>query len=130
MKEALRLRFWCDHCKKGGCSRHHMAIHERGCTLNPRRVCGHCSELGLDPEPLEVLVAFVTLEATWEPGEKDKNDRGFLADEHVKELRELADRCPVCMLAALRQSKCFASREVFDMKKELKGLRAESDTGV
>lgn len=106
-----------------------MAIHERGCTLNPERVCAHCSELGLTPEPLQVLVACVTLNATWEPGERDKDDRGFLDDEHVKTLRELAGRCPVCMLAALRQAKCITSREVFDMKKELASLRADSDIG-
>lgn len=122
MKEALRKRYWCDHCRKGGCSRYHMAIHERGCTLNPARTCGVCIGLGLDPAPLRALVAFVTLRATWEPGPRDENDRGFLNDEHVHTLRELADSCSVCMLAALRQARCIASREVFDMKAELKVL--------
>lgn len=129
MREALRKRFWCDHCRKGGCSRYHMGIHERGCTLNPERACGVCSGLGLAPAPLRALVAFVTIRATWEPGVRDERDRGFLDDEQVKVLRELAANCPVCMLAALRQAKCFASHEVFDMKAELKKLRAEYDPG-
>lgn len=126
MKEALRKRYWCDHCKKGGCSRYHMAIHERGCTLNPNRRCGVCSAMELEPAPLIALVAYVTLKAQWYAGPDDESKYpGFLGDEHLKPLRELAANCPVCMLAALRQAKCIASRGVFEMKKELEGLWAE-----
>jgi hypothetical protein len=126
LREALRKRYWCDHCRKGGCSRYHMAIHERGCTLNPQRECGVCSALRLEPASLKLLVGFVTLKATWEPGPRKDKDRGFLGDEHVKTLREISAGCPVCMLAALRQAKCIASHEVFNMKAELRTLWADN----
>jgi hypothetical protein len=103
-----------------------MAIHERGCTLNPNRQCGVCSAMKLEPASLKLLIGFVTLKATWEPGERElPGGRGFLNDEYVATLRELAADCPVCMLAALRLAKCVASKGVFDMKKELESLWAE-----
>ncbi len=126
MRDALRRRYWCDYCRKGGNSRHHMAIHEKGCTLNPNRVCGVCSVVDLGAKPLAELIAFVASNATWEAGPRDQKDRGFLDDERVKGLRELAGGRPVCMLAALRQAKCIASHQVFDMKKELQEVWAEN----
>lgn len=125
MREALRKRYWCDHCRKGGGSRFHMANHERGYTLNPERACRVCSAMDLEAAPLKDLIAFVRSKATWDDGPRDAKDRGFLDDELVKALRDLAAECPVCMLAALRQAKCIASKEVFDMKKELESLWAE-----
>lgn len=41
MKTKRKLRYYCDWCKKSGGSKHHLAKHERGCTLNPRRVLGN-----------------------------------------------------------------------------------------
>lgn len=126
MRTVLRKRFYCDHCKKGGCSSFHMRVHERGCTLNPNRSCGVCSKIECEPQPLAHLIAFVISKSVWEGDPSLQGNRGFLPDDAVKQLREFAAGCPVCMLAALRQAKCIASREVFDMKAELASIWADA----
>jgi len=88
MRTAMRPRYYCDHCNKGNGSPSAMRRHERGCTLNPQRVCGMCSmvarEGGAEPAPpLPLLVE--TLDA-----------EGFTA------MRELANDCPACILSVLR----------------------------
>lgn len=38
----------------------------------------------------------------------------------IKKLRELAQGCPACMLAALRQKGAYTDDEIFDFKAEMK----------
>ena len=55
MRTAMRPRYYCDHCNKGNGSPSAMRRHERGCTMNPQRVCGMCKMLAesgvMDPAP-------------------------------------------------------------------------------
>lgn len=108
-------RYYCDFCKKAGGSAYHIRLHEAACTANPNRECGMCEIGGCDPKPLEELItllpdghkylrrieAAVTLETQ---GIHDEADEAVAAA--LSTLREAADGCPACMLAALRQSGC------------------------
>ena len=87
MRQVKRWRYYCDHCKKSGCSKHHMAKHEKGCTMNPHRECGVCAMwLGGCNEPMADLIAAL--------------GNGYAS------LREKCENCPACTLAALRQAPC------------------------
>jgi hypothetical protein len=83
-----RWRYYCDFCKKSGQRGYHMQNHERGCTLNPARICGMCSVAQLHQQPMVSLIAAV----------------GDGSAEGMAALRELSENCPACILAAIRQS--------------------------
>ena len=84
----MRPRYYCDHCNKGNGSPSAMKRHERGCTLNPQRVCGMCAKLAEDggPEPAPPRDELVRL----------------LDAEGFKAMCAAANDCPACILAALR----------------------------
>jgi hypothetical protein len=65
-----------------------MKRHEKGCTANPDRDCGLCAEAGLQQQPIADLIAAL--------GAGDKAG--------VEAVRDLAEGCPACTLAAIRQS--------------------------
>jgi len=65
-----------------------MIRHERGCTLNPNRLCGVCRQKW-DVEHAQLLI-------------KALGDGK--SKESVDALREAADGCHACMLAAVRLS--------------------------
>lgn len=99
-RKITRTRYYCDFCEKGGRLKGFWTLpaitkHERGCTANPNRICGLCSivaessNMTSTQRPIADLVACLS---------KEKEDFG------MKELRELADECPACILAAIRQS--------------------------
>lgn len=83
MKRVKRWMFYCEHCGKSSGSGGHMSRHEKRCTANPNRRCGMCGKVGV-AGLVEALGA----------GDEAGVDR----------LREVADGCPACMLAAIRQS--------------------------
>ena len=97
MRTAMRPRYYCDHCNKGNGSPSAMRRHEAGCTLNPTRVCGMCrmqaDDGGPDPAPpRDELVRIM-------------DEVGFDA------MREAANGCPACILAALRtKNRCDDER--------------------
>lgn len=84
----MRPRYYCDHCNKGNGSPSAMRRHERGCTLNPLRVCGMCAKLheAGGPEPAPPRDELLRL----------------LDAEGFEAMREAANRCPACILTALR----------------------------
>jgi hypothetical protein len=97
-----------------------MERHEKGCTANPNRVCGLCeyAEPSLKQRPIAELVACLAGAISGE----------LTSDEGMNKLRELAEGCPGCILAAIRQSgivKALYDSESgppdlkFDFKKEL-----------
>lgn len=88
MRKKKVWRYYCDHCKKSGCSGHHMVRHEKGCFRNPNRECGFCREAGLTQKPMAELV-----QAVWDGGGSD-----------LTAIRELSENCPACILAAIMQS--------------------------
>jgi hypothetical protein len=125
MRKKQVWRYYCEHCKKSGCSAPHIVRHERGCTNNPARICGVCRVAGLTAAPLPELMALCKAKAVaGESVDGNPEDSSLWLDEAaMKALRELADGCPVCALAALRQSNIFGRG--FNMKEELKSLWAD-----
>ena len=111
MRQAKRWRYYCDFCKKVSGRRSAMERHEKGCTMNPNRVCGVGDKwkggcVATVPELLAELA-----------------EKGYPA------LRNLAEECPACILAALRQSTAIISdqdasdgRYDFDYKKEMENV--------
>jgi hypothetical protein len=82
MRSALRWRYYCDFCKKAGGLAYHIQRHETYCTLNPDRKCRMCDGMGGD-------VA---------------DNRAALASGGLNAVRESAENCPACILAAIRQT--------------------------
>lgn len=89
MKRKRVWRYYCDHCGKGGCSGGHMKRHEGSCCRNPLRVCRMCVYARLAQAQMPDLIEALG----------DGKDAG------LKRLREATEGCPVCMLAAIIQSK-------------------------
>lgn len=121
MKTVLKNVYYCDHCKKRGLSKSHMSKHETGCTANINRVCGKCD--GID---LPKIVSELKLRFDIDKGLSDISEWECLwSGEPVTldEVRKLADGCPNCMLAILRQThlnyQC-CKLAPFDYKQEFK----------
>lgn len=87
MKRKRVWRYYCDFCRKGSCAGGHMKRHEESCTLNPERKCRLCVDR-FTQQPMKDLIAAL----------------GSGDEAGVKALREKAEGCPICMLAAIRQS--------------------------
>src|SRR6185437_4748886 len=75
-------RYYCEHCRKGGCSAASIGKHERGCTRNPHRECGMCKKARIEQRPTSELLA--ALEAGG-----------------VEQVLSLAGGCPACVMAAI-----------------------------
>jgi hypothetical protein len=83
MKSRHVLRYMCDHCNRGYWNKKKCANHEVLCLRNPERVCGSCKDLKVEQKPLSFYSVDVGL---WY--------------HDVDALRNLANGCPLCMLAA------------------------------
>lgn len=83
-------QYRCDFCAKRNLSAGAIAKHEKHCTANPNRICRMCAAIKKEQKALDALIACLSLA---------KPDYG------IAELRELAEECPACILAAIRQSK-------------------------
>lgn len=129
MRKVKRWRFFCDHCKKSGGTSHHMLKHERGCTANPDRVCGICDRIGINAAPLAELIAFVRQAGKSEYDEHSDHYWLSVDAEAFAQLKQKADECPCCILAALRQTKAEVKGGalLFDFKKELKEIWSRYD---
>jgi len=114
MKTVKRNRYYCDFCKKSGGYAGHMRKHEERCTLNPNRKCGVCGMIEETQEPIAVLLdclpEFDSLKIPCGYGSNDINDGYSIADsfktealKFTKALRDKANNCPACMMAAFRQ---------------------------
>lgn len=110
MKVKKVNRYYCEYCKKSGCSGYWMKKHEQRCTMNPNRTCGYCDLLN-QPQP-EISDLLAILPDPKEYVETDDENRNWwyssiMLDTHLEEampkLRELAGNCPACIMSALRQ---------------------------
>ena len=129
MRTKTVKRHWCDFCNKAGLQAHAMAKHERHCTMNPNRACRTCRLIdggnGPTPQELRALVALLPTPVAqdWDyNGNASLRFDQFMLDmaEVAPKLREAADGCPACMLAAIRQAGVYVSLvEGFDFKKEM-----------
>lgn len=92
MRTVMRPRYYCDHCKKGNGSPSAMKRHERGCTLNPGRVCGMCAR---------------TVDDGGEAAAPAEDLRRILDAEGFKAMCHAANDCPACILTILRPLNCM-----------------------
>ena len=107
MRKRKVWRYYCEFCKKAGCSGGHIRRHEERCTMNPNRDCGMCKTadneqvdikdvLAILPDPTEYITHddyFVTFHANFESD----------VEKAMPKLRRLTGNCPACIMAALRQ---------------------------
>ncbi len=105
MKVKTVKRYSCDFCPKKSLRAWSMEKHERHCTMNPNRVCRVCALLARwfenrseIAQPIEKLLAAMPPPDVWEKVPIDEDFAPLL-----KPLRQLADDCPACIFAALRQ---------------------------
>ncbi|MCP4645841.1 MAG: hypothetical protein GY851_35680 [bacterium] len=125
MRRVKRWRYYCDYCKKSGCSGGHMKKHERGCTMNPNRHCGVCDVAGLAQHDIEDLKACIDpdtlIPVRYFPDKMEVYEAKAAAT--LAAVEELAEGCPACMLAAFRQSNVIMAG--FDYKKRMDGIWSE-----
>ena len=89
-------RYYCDFCKKSGCSGGALKKHELHCTMNPNRICRMCALAKEEQTPMTTLLATLPIMIfdVTAPAPPDIN---------IDALRESAHNCPVCIFSALRQ---------------------------
>ena len=111
-------RYYCDFCKKAGCSKYHLARHEAACTMNPKRICRVCKMLadgetaGEDHRPdtaalVRLLPTPEQFRVVDEHCPSFSNFSGELTtatNAALPKLRETCGNCPACIMAALRQA--------------------------
>lgn len=113
MKTKLVNRYYCDFCRKANCCAPSIARHERGCTNNPARVCKMCEAAELKQASIEDLIAAANADLAPLLEEFDAlAGEGWSQFEELLErkvaitkLREVANNCPACILAGIRQAK-------------------------
>jgi len=130
--KATRTRCECDYCGKKNWSIGAMKKHELHCTKNPDRECRVCQMVEGTQKPIAELMALLPDPATYETDgdviQSDHNvsDSGRLTNDSnaaLKELRELCDSCPGCIMAAFRQKGIPVPLVTdFDFSKEMKSL--------
>ena len=105
-------RYYCEFCKKAGCSGGHIRKHETGCTLNPNRVCRMCKMVENEQRTIAELMEGLPVAADFLHERRDdygvSYGRDFVGldvamNDALPKLREAAGNCPACILAALRQ---------------------------
>lgn len=138
MRKKQVWRYYCEFCKKSGCSGYHMKNHELHCTMNPERECRMCyliDECGVEQSAPDLNDLKALL-----PNDPQslivRNSNLLDGDDYSKlyeaislampRLRELSRNCPACILAAIRQNKIEVSLvEGFDFKRESEIIRSE-----
>ena len=130
MRRKLVYRYYCDYCKKAGCSGWHMKNHELHCTMNPNRDCRVCDLIGAAQVPISDLIAVLpdpTLLLQYDTG-PDGEDQGqhwedWGVDAAIEKLREMTEHCPACIMAALRQAGIpVPLASTFRFKKEMEDV--------
>lgn len=108
MKKLQRWRYYCDFCKKAGGSGAAMLAHESSCTLNPDRRCRLCVLTnGGCASTMEELMAPLPDPTEWHAKWSEELQRELVekTEAAMPALRELAQNCPACIMAALRCKK-------------------------
>lgn len=123
------IRYYCDHCSKGGFKKPNMAEHEATCTLNPKRACWLCEDAGAGRD-YKSLVNQMRLRNDVHSDTEEETGRPDSYSTHSKEaigwLSSECGGCPACVLSVLRQGKIFAF-DVFDYKACVSSWHAEQN---
>jgi len=108
MRRKQVWRYYCEYCGKGGCSASHMQKHEDHCISNPNRECGMC---GCGPENQAKLRELIPLlppehELYWGEGWSCEEEEAITESLNaaLPAIREAVANCPLCILAALKQT--------------------------
>lgn len=143
MKTVKKNVYYCDHCKKKGLAASHIRNHEGRCTNNPNRHCGVCEGYITKHVVVDLIARFALADnpAAYDPDYETVLDTKINTDEKLvtwtgepvtlKEVRELAEDCPACILAILRQTglnRHYFHLEAFDFKAELKAYMADKNS--
>jgi len=105
MRKIKKWRYYCEFCKKAGSSAGAMKRHEESCTMNPDRVCQMCRIIDNEQAKMSDMLRIIGAADI-----RHTDNRYFLSVEIHNEkdtldkLREISGNCPMCILAALRQS--------------------------
>ena len=121
-------RYYCEFCKKAGCSGGHISRHESACTLNPNRICRMCKAVGGAQKSISDLVAILPNVENYLNRDFDGvsySGLGDATDRALPLLRKLTDGCPACILAALRQAKIPIPATSFKFTEECRSVWAE-----
>lgn len=100
MKVKKVNRYYCEFCKKSGCSGGHIRKHEERCTMNPNRICGMCKLLDNTQPDLQKLIAILPKTKL----EECEGGEMYRSVDLTDEFREASGGCPACTMAAIRQS--------------------------
>jgi hypothetical protein len=115
MRQVKKWRYYCDFCKKSGSSKSHMAKHEASCTMNPNRDC-KLHRLAFEESQPDLTIMIDYIQAFWNKHYHKDDVSGMECcdtnwDEYqeaetqlVNDLMDIANGCPNCTLAAIRQS--------------------------
>jgi len=122
-------KYICDFCGKKNYSKHAMEVHEKHCTMNPNREWRMCVALnGGTSTALSELKKLITDDLkTGYLFEKqfpiDESDDDYLLFKKIvkvaDKIYELSSQCPMCTMAALRQTGIPVYESIFDYKKSL-----------
>ena len=115
MRTKTVLRYYCDHCSKGGFRKPDMLVHEMTCCKNPNRGCFLCHlESGIVdfPDLAKQLRARSDIRGVGET-------EFFVTDstEVISWLYSKVDGCPACVLAVLCQAKVQSSTFIYKDEK-------------
>lgn len=123
MKTVLKKVYYCDSCKKRYLSVGRMNKHERGCTLNPERICGLCKNKTKDL--IESKLSGRKL--FFKDGQILKTPfiNKELTEDEFKTIYEALGKCPYCTLAYLRLNGLRAY-DLFDWKKDVQDWFADN----
>lgn len=114
MKTRLRLRYYCDFCKKSGASAGAMKLHEKHCTANPNRECRVCRQA------VDLKTRAFDLK-TWPQWFNERKPSNPSDSDILKLLRQFCQNCPACILSVIRQHHVFTGGDIiFDYKEETK----------
>jgi hypothetical protein len=111
MKTVKKNVYYCDFCGKRKLSASHMKIHEKHCTANPNRICRLC-EVGVNVGEIvtELKKRFELKEVTryhddYIGGQVTELKAVWIGEPiTMNEVCNLADDCPNCKLAIIRQT--------------------------
>jgi hypothetical protein len=128
MKVKLRHKYYCDFCKVTKGTKHAMEKHESSCTKNPNRICkGSCTWNG--QKKMANLLAVIgpvrdyQIEQASLAGGVFYTFNSEAINEMLPRLRDVAEDCPFCIMAALRQAGVPVPEATdFDYKEEVAKL--------
>jgi len=105
MKTIKKNVYYCDFCGKRSLSASAMKKHELHCTANPDRHCRLCdNNSGVRDIVIELKKRFEFEEVMDEFAEFHTEAKWVRNPITLSEIEGLADNCPNCMLAIIRQT--------------------------